>query len=80
MGLDCLKFVLDKGATLIDPFWANTVMAGCAEIDDIVFLSSSLEENGIARLQEIKGAFHAYDNENWGTSHYVDQVLSYMVK
>ena len=63
----------------IDPFWADSVMPGCASIDDVVFFSSSLEENGIAQIDEIRGKFKAYDDDNWG-NYYVEDAFVYSMK
>ena len=64
----------------IDPFWADSLMPGCAELEDIVFFTSSLEENGITQLQEIRGKIIAYDNDNWSEPRYVEETFAYTVR
>ena len=49
---------------MIDPFWASTVAAGKMANEQITFLESDFETNGIEKVDEITFTLRVYDNDD----------------
>ena len=63
-----LMFTLEEVSVngyMCDPYWATTVAAGKKSNSTISWLDSTLEENGITRVEEITFTLRAYDNNDW---------------
>jgi hypothetical protein len=52
---------------MMDAIFSCDVIAGKHAVDDVVFLSSDFEENGIEKIEEIELSFHIFDMNNWNT-------------
>lgn len=50
---------------MVDAMFSCDVMPGKKAIDTITFLSSELEENGIAAIEDVELSFHIFDTESW---------------
>ncbi len=52
---------------MIDPSLSAEIAPGKKKVDDIMFMSSQLEENNIKEITEIETSFHIFDSDGWGT-------------
>lgn len=50
---------------MIDPFWADTVDGGKKANEEISFLKSDFEKNGISSVEQIQLTLRVYDNDDW---------------
>ena len=61
---------------MCDPFWARTVSAGKKANEQITFLESDLEVNGIETVEEISFKLSVYDNGDWLADKFVEETFS----
>lgn len=62
-----LMFSLDHVSVngyMCDPYWANTVLAGMKDKEDIIFSPSDFEQNGITEVTQIEFELRAYDSND----------------
>lgn len=52
---------------MVTPMFSSNVAAGKTGLDSITFLSSELEDNGIADIEEMEISFHIFDTDSWTT-------------
>ena len=74
-----LMFTLDEVSVngyMFDPFWASTVSAGKKSNEEISFLESDFETNGITEVSEISFTLRVYDSNDWSADHLVEDVFS----
>lgn len=50
---------------MVDAMFSCDVMPGKKAIDTVTFLSSELEENAIAAIEDVELSFHIFDTESW---------------
>ena len=61
---------------MCDPFWARTVSAGKKANEQITFLESDLEANGIEKVEEISFTLNVYDSGDWLSEYLVKEVFT----
>ena len=61
---------------MCDPFWARTVSAGKKANEQITFLESDLEANGIEKVEEISFTLNVYDNADWLAEYLVKESFT----
>ena len=74
-----LMFSVDQVSVngfMIDPFWATTVSAGKKANQQITFLESDFEANGIEQVEEISFTLNVYDNNDWLADYLVKEVFT----
>lgn len=74
-----LMFSLDGVSVngyMCDPFWAVTVAAGKKANEQITFLESDLEANGIEAVSDITFTLSVYDNNDWLAEHLVEETFT----
>lgn len=59
---------------MVDPIFSEDVFPGKHAITAVTFLSSELEDNGIAEISEIELSFHLFDSESWDTIEDTEKV------
>lgn len=52
---------------MVDPIFSSDVLAGKRVYDEISFLQSDLEENGITSINKLEFNFNIFDAESWST-------------
>lgn len=50
---------------MVDPIFSCDVVSGKRTVDSITFLSSELEENGIADIENIELSFNIFNSDTW---------------
>lgn len=63
-----LMFTVDNVSLnrfMCDPFWAESVAAGMKSNSSIYWFESTLEENGISAVEEIRLTLRVYDSKNF---------------
>jgi len=74
-----LMFSVDKVSVngfMCDPLWASTVSAGKKANQQISFLKSDFETNGITEVTDISFTLNVYDNNNWLADHLVEETFT----
>ncbi len=74
-----VMFSVDEASVngyMIDPFYAKSVSAGKCAFSSMSWSDTSLEENGITKVEEIEMLFKAYDDENWTGDNFVNEVVT----
>ena len=74
-----LMFSLDKVSVngfMCDPFWASTVSAGKKSNDQITFMDSDFETNGIEEVTEITFTLKVYENGDWLAGNLVEETFT----
>ncbi|MCD8190466.1 MAG: hypothetical protein LUD78_09665 [Clostridiales bacterium] len=61
---------------MIDPFYAESVPAGCCAFGSMSWYEDELEENGISEVEAIEFQLTAYDNEDWAGDYFVDETVT----
>ena len=52
---------------MLDAVFAATVLPGKHDVSDMTFLSSSLKDNDIEKIETVEMSFHIYNSESWDT-------------
>ena len=52
---------------MMDAMLAATVLPGKRSVSDMTFLSSSLKDNNIEKIETVDMSFHIYNSESWDT-------------
>jgi len=52
---------------MIDTIFSSDILAGKHSIDAVIFMNSSLEENGIDNIEDIELSFHIFNADTWNT-------------
>ena len=60
---------------MIDPFWADTVMAGMTANEKIGFSNNSIQKIGTSEVSRIEFEFVGYDSNEW-TDNFVDEKIT----
>lgn len=60
---------------MIDPFYAEQIIAEKSRYSAMTFLCSSLEENGISDINEIEFMLKAYDMNDWLAEEFVNEQV-----
>ena len=63
-----LMFSIDNASVngfMADPFWASSVAPGKKSSEDITWMSSTLEENGIEKVESIEMTINVYNEDDW---------------
>lgn len=74
-----LMFSLDEVSVngfMCDPFWASTVSAGKKANQQITFMESDFETNGIEEVSEITFTLKVYDNGDWLAGNLVEESFT----
>lgn len=74
-----LMFSLDEVSVngyMCDPFWASTVSAGKKANEEISFLESDFETNGITEVTDITFTLNVYDSNDWTADNFVSQTFT----
>lgn len=74
-----LMFSLDNVSVngyMCDPFWASTVASGMKANEEISFMESDFEKNGITDVEEITFTLSVYDSNDWLADHLVDETFT----
>lgn len=50
---------------MIDPIFSSEISVGKKCVDDLTFMSSSLEENGITDINDVELSFHVFTTDGW---------------
>lgn len=58
---------LSINGIMVDPIFSSDVLSGKKAYDEITFLQSDLEENGITKISKVEFAFTIFDSETWNT-------------
>lgn len=61
---------------MCDPFWATTVAAGKKANEEIHFMSSDFEKNGITEVEEITFTLRVYDSNDWLADNFVEETFT----
>ena len=61
---------------MCDPFWATTVAAGKKANDEISFMDSDFEKNGITDVEEITFTLRVYDSNDWLADNFVEETFT----
>lgn len=61
---------------MCDPFWASTVSAGKKANEQINFLESEFEKNGIQEVKEISFTLNVYDSNDWTDEYLVEKIFT----
>lgn len=61
---------------MVDPFWAVELGAGLNKVDEIFFLRSDLEYNGITDPTKIEFYLSVYDYDSWDAASFVGDVFT----
>lgn len=61
---------------MADPFFATSVMPGKCSFSSITWSDSVLEENNISDIEEIEISFRAYDNNEFMSDDFVNEVIT----
>ena len=56
---------------MADPLWASSIAPGKKSTEDITWMSSTLEENGIDKVETIEMTVNVYNDDDWE-----DQILN----
>lgn len=59
----------------IDPYWACEVPANARAMEDINWMDSDLEMNGISQVQQIVLALRVYDSDDWFADDYYNGTV-----
>jgi hypothetical protein len=60
---------------MCDPLFATTVAPGKASFENMNWLSSSFEENGITTVEEIELTFRVHDSEDWSADEIFEEII-----
>lgn len=60
---------------MADPFFAKSVPAGKCAFTSMSWSNSTLEENGIAAIEEIEFTLRVHDNDNWMADDFVNEIV-----
>lgn len=74
-----LMFSLDEVSVngfMCDPFWASTVSAGKKANEQITFMESDFEANGIETVEEITFKLKVYDSGDWLSGNLVEESFT----
>ena len=74
-----LMFSLDEVSVngfMCDPFWASTVSAGKKANEQITFMESDFEANGIETVEEITFKLKVYDSCDWLSGNLVEESFT----
>ena len=52
---------------MVDPSYSCEVCAGKRALQNITFMKSQLEENGIEAIKDVELSFHVFDSDSWDT-------------
>lgn len=52
---------------MVDPMFSADVISGKKSYDEITFLESDLEDNGIDQINKLEFTFHIFDKDSWQT-------------
>lgn len=61
---------------MADPFWACSVRPGHSAFTGISWADSTLEENGIAEVEDIELRLHVYDIDHMGADNIADEIVA----
>ncbi len=61
---------------MCDPFWATAVDAGKKSNSTVSWLDSTLEENGIEKVEEITFTLRVYDSNDWLAEDVVNETFT----
>lgn len=74
-----LMFSLDDvsiNGYMCDPFWAAAVSGGMKANEEISFMDSDFEKNGITDVTDITFTLNVYDSNDWSADHLVDETFT----
>lgn len=60
---------------MLDPFFATTISAGKCAFSSISWSNRLLEENGIAKIEEIELVLRAYDSDDWFSEDFANETI-----
>ena len=75
----CLMFSTDDVSVngfMCDPLFATTVAPGKVSFSDMNWFTSSLEENGISKVEEIELTIRVYDYDNWSADNIYKETVT----
>ena len=77
-GLELMYTVDDVSVNgfMCDPFWAVTVASGKKANEEISFMESDFEKNGITEVEEITFTLRVYDSNDWMADSLVEETFT----
>ena len=73
-----IMFSVDEASVngfMLDPFYAKSVIAGKCAFGSMSWYNTVLDENGITDIEEIEFKLKAYDEDNWMSDNFVNEVI-----
>lgn len=61
---------------MADPFYATSVTPGNCAFSSMVWLNTTLEENGITEIEEIEFVFRAHDADDWSRKDFAKETIT----